>query len=1184
MGTTGLNQSSPAINPHRLFMPATNRKIDNPCSPRTPLLPDSADVRLHWGQLYGDSDALAIASAAERFKGMLLVITPDSQTAAHLVDEIRFYSKAGSDIHQFPDWETLPYDVFSPHQDIISERLETLYQLPGTKDGVLVVPITTLLQRVAPSSFLQANSLVINKNDPLDPTVMRQGLEQAGYQCVSQVMEHGEYALRGSILDIYPMGAALPYRIDLFDEEVESIRTFDPDSQLSIEQVDRIRMLPARELPLDKDSITRFRQSWRQRFEGDPNNATIYRDVSDGIASSGIEYYLPLFHEQTETLFDYLPAQTMVIRLDGCEEAAEVFEQDLEHRYEQRRHDIERPILSPAELYVSYEAASDRINALPCIHLQRFAYPPETATEIIYTNFLTAAPPALTVQPRAEQPFRALTDFLNTFPGRILFAAESAGRREAILDMLRGQHVIPKTIDSWQSFVESDEKLAITVAPVEQGLVLRDEGLAVITETQIYGERAHRQTRKARRSGKREAESIIQSLTDLETGAPVVHEEHGIGRYLGLQKLTVGGNENEFLTLEYAGGDKLYVPVSSLQLISRYTGASSESAPLHKLGSDHWTKTRRKAAERARDVATELLDIYSRRAAKKGYHYRLDENEYNSFASEFPFEETADQRAAIEDVLDDMQSEQPMDRVICGDVGFGKTEVAMRAAFVAAQNNRQVVVLVPTTLLAQQHYNNFNDRFSDWPFRIEVISRFKTGNKQEQILKSLADGKIDIIIGTHKLINKEIKYRDLGLVVIDEEHRFGVRQKEHLKSLRSEVDILTLTATPIPRTLNMSMSGLRDLSIIATPPAGRVAIKTFVSEWNDSLLQEAFAREIKRGGQIYFLHNEVSSIEKMADELQALIPDAKIEVAHGQMREQQLERVMLDFYHQRFNVLVSTTIIESGIDIPTANTMIINRADKLGLAQLHQLRGRVGRSHHRAYAYMIVPDRRNMTADAIKRIEAIESLEDLGSGFMLSTHDLEIRGAGELLGDEQSGQIHEIGFTMYTELLDRAVKALKSGKQPELDKPVDHGPEINLQVPALLPDDYLPDIHTRLITYKQIANCLSFDELREVQVEMIDRFGLLPEASKNLIQITRLKIMATPLGVRKIDANSKGARILLGDSPNINAARVIQLVQSEPATYKLEGQEKIRIIKPLDEPEQRFQVLEQILTEISPGT
>ena len=1149
-------------------------------SPFSPELPESSNDRINWGRLYGNSTGLPIFTAAEQYDGLIVVITPDSQHANRLETELNFYA-AGSQINifQLPDWETLPYDLFSPHQDIISQRLETLYHLPELKKGILIVPVATFMQRLMPNSYLRANSLILETGDQLQPEEMRRKLEQAGYNCVSQVMEHGEFAIRGSLIDLFPMGTNTPYRIDLFDDEVESIRTFNPETQLSIDKVSSIRLLPAREFPLNDETIKKFRQAYRKRFEGDPQQSLVYRDVSQGIAPPGIEYYLPLFFDQTETLQDYLPSSALFISYQDQRIAAQHFREQVEERYEQRRHDTERPILKPDEIVQSEEILSSAIAEHPHISLQG----PEiqsTQHEQNPVNFATGAPPVLLIQPRASEPCAALENFVSDYNGRILFAAESTGRREFILETLRGFGLRPEIFETWSAFIASDASIGITVAPLEQGALIQDPPVAIIAEPQIFGERAV-QTRR-RKKQTTDPDNIIRNLTDLNIGSPVVHEEQGIGRYLGLQKLKMGNLEPEFLTLEYKGGDKLYVPVYSLHLISRYTGSAPENAPLHKLGSDHWQKVKRRAAQRANDVAAELLDIYSRRAARKGHKYHIHENEYTAFSSSFPFEETADQYNAIEAVKQDMNSEQPMDRVICGDVGFGKTEVAMRAAFIAVQGGKQVAVLVPTTLLAQQHYQNFQDRFADWPVRIEVLSRFEGKKDQGATLSGLENGKVDIVIGTHALLQPSIKFKNLGLAIIDEEHRFGVRQKEKMKALRTEVDILTLTATPIPRTLNMSLSGLRDLSLITTPPVDRVAIKTFISEWNDILLNEACQRELKRGGQVYLLHNEVSSIDRMAQRIRDLVPEAEVRIAHGQMREKDLEQVMLDFYHQRFNVLVCTTIIESGIDVPSANTIIINRADKLGLAQLHQIRGRVGRSHHRAYAYLLIPDRKSITADAIKRLEAIESLEDLGAGFMLATHDLEIRGAGELLGDEQSGQIHEIGFTLYTELLERAVKALKSGKQPELDQPLDHGPEIDLHIPALLPEDYLPDVHTRLVTYKRIASAKNTDELRHLQVEMIDRFGLLPESAKTLIRITSIKLKASPLGINKINIGPAGGRVTIGDKPNINTENIIQLIQTQPQHYKMGGQNKLQIIMELEDHETRFQTVEDMLDILKP--
>jgi transcription-repair coupling factor (superfamily II helicase) len=1130
---------------------------------------------VRWGQLYGSSYALLIANLAARQRRLVLAVVPDSHTALSLEAELTFFTRGGAlNTLVFPDWETLPYDVFSPHQDIVSQRLATLYRLPAQRQGILIVPVATLLQRLAPRTYLDSQVLLLQPGERLDQDAFRRRLEAAGYTCVSQVMEHGEFAIRGSLLDIFPAGSDRPYRIDQLDDEVESIRTFDPDSQRSITRVDAIELLPAREFPLTQEAITRFRQGFRSQFAGDPQRCPLYREVSNGSAPGGIEYYLPLFFETTVTLFDYLPAGTLVVSLEGVEEALAAFQEQLLDRYEQRRHDVERPLLSPPQLFLDAAQVWQRLQAYPRIELYR-----QPVTDGV--NFATREPPALPLQPRAEHPAAALQAFLEVFPGRVLFTAESAGRRESLLETLGHYGLRPKPFETWQDFLNAEGRLGITLAPLEQGLVLEEPALAVIAEAQLYGERV-RQLR--RRGPTRDPETIVRNLTDLSSGDPVVHQDHGVGRYAGLQRLTTAGIEAEFVVLEYADDGKLYVPVASLQLLSRYTGSSPATAPWHKLGSEQWARARRKAAERVTDVAAELLDIYARRQARPGHAFHLSDADYAAFAAAFPFEETPDQQAAIAAVVADMRSGRPMDRVICGDVGFGKTEVAMRAAFLAVQDGQQVAVLVPTTLLAQQHYQNFQDRFADWPVRVEVLSRFKTKKEQDKVLAGLQDGTVDIVIGTHKLVQNGIAFKRLGLVIIDEEHRFGVRQKERLKALRTEVDILTLTATPIPRTLNMALAGLRDLSIIATPPAGRLAVKTFVGEWNKALIQEACQRELKRGGQIYFLHNEVDTIQRQAREVQELVPAARVAVAHGRLRERELEQAMLDFYHRRCNLLVCSTIIESGIDVPNANTMIINRADKLGLAQLHQLRGRVGRSHHRAYAYLIVPPRKAMAPDAVKRIEAIESLEDLGAGFMLANHDLEIRGAGELLGEEQSGQIQEIGFSLYMEMLERAVKALQSGKLPQLDQSLEHGPEIELRSPALIPDDYLPDVHTRLMLYKRIASAQSAEELRELQVEMIDRFGLLPEPVKTLFRITDLKLLATPMGIRKIEVGPRGGRIIFGPEPQIDVSKLIELLQKQPMIYKLDGQDKLRISKELPDVEARVREVEGVLGIIGLGS
>ena len=1148
-----------------------NISLDNPLKP---ILPRSGE-RLTWGRLYGSAFGMVLSQAARKNSGPVVVITADMNMTARLEDELQFYLSGSDDIPilAFPDWETLPYDIFSPHQDIVSQRLEALYRLPSLKQGILIIPAATAMHRLAPQDYIEANSLMIAAGDTLDMEDFRISLERSGYRCVSQVVEHGEFAVRGSIIDLFPMGSEEPFRIDLFDEEIDTIRVFDPETQITTKTVNSIALLPAREFPLAEEAIKFFRQSFRSQFEGDPQKAAVYRDVTDGNASPGIEYYLPLFFEQTATLFDYLPASSLLILEEGVDDAIGSFWAETQDRYEQRRYDIERPILPPEQVFVSSSTMSTLMHGFPRVDCHHFE------VEHAKHNFSATSPPAVSVVSRAPKPLDALTRFIKNFQGRILFAAETSGRRESLLDMLKQENIYPKQYSHWLEFLGDTDPIGITVAPLEKGLMLREPMLAVISESQLFGEQAVQRRRRGKRS--KDSDSVVRSLTELAEGSPVVHENHGVGRYIGLQSLEVNNLVTEFLTLEYAKGDKLYVPVSSLHLISRYTGTAPENAPLHKLGTDHWEKAKRRAAERATDVAAELLDVYARRAARKGHAYSEPDDQYRAFAAGFPFEETPDQEEAIKSVMADMVSDQPMDRLICGDVGFGKTEVAMRAAFLAVQDGKQVAVLVPTTLLAQQHYQNFCDRFADWPVRTEVLSRFRTKKEQDKVLEDLRIGAVDIVIGTHKLLQSNVKFTELGLVILDEEHRFGVRQKERLKSLRAEVDILTLTATPIPRTLNMALSDLRALSIIATPPSKRLAIKTFVRQWDKALVREACLREIRRGGQVYFLHNEVDSIEKKAKELQELMPEARVVVGHGQMRESQLEQVMLDFYHQRFNILVCTTIIETGIDVPSANTIIMNRADKLGLAQLYQLRGRVGRSFHQAYAYLIVPTKKLMTADATKRMEAIESLEGLGAGFTLATYDLEIRGAGELLGDEQSGQIQEVGFTMYTELLERAVKALKAGKTPNLDQPLEQHAEVDLKIPALLPADYIHDVHSRLVMYKRIANADSNDTLRELQVEMIDRFGLLPDPAKNLISVTELKIQAQPIGVKKIEAGPNGGRFIFNAVPNIDPMKIINLIQKEPKVYKLDGQDKLRFIKPITEANERIQAIQALLEKLS---
>ena len=1135
-------------------------------------LPSSRAETVDWCRLYGSSLALATVEAARSHAaGPVVLVVDDLAHAGQLHDEISFYSSGRHTLLHLPDWETLPYDIFSPHQDIISDRLKTLHALPDAQPGdVLILPVNALLQKLTPRRYIEQHVLLLKVGDRLEIDTFRRRLEASGYSNVSQVMEHGEFAVRGSIIDLYPAGSSLPYRIDLFDDEIESIRSFNPSDQRTLEKTDRIELLPAREFPTDTDAIRQFRERYREQIAGDPLISQIYKDVSDGLMPAGIEYYLPLFFDRLETIFDYLPENALFILPQPLRSDIDELWRNLAERYEQRRHDIERPLLPPATLFLDADDITQRLDSFAKVVASTHK---STSTE---HNLAVGSPPQLLLQTQAQQPAREFVDYLNTYPGRILLVAETAGRREALHDLLRDNHLYAAACSSWQDFLQSTQKLCITVADIGHGLLLQQPAISVITEPQIFGQRVSQQRRRKRAT--LDADAVIRNLTDLHIGSPVVHIDYGIGRYLGLQRLQGSDDmQAEYLTIEYAGGDKLYVPVTSLHLISRYTGASEEHAPLHRLGSDQWHRAKRKAAKKAADVAAELLDVHARRAAATGHSYAVGQDEYASFVAGFPFEETPDQETAIGSVIEDLSTPQPMDRVVCGDVGFGKTEVAMRAAFVAANSGKQVAILVPTTLLAQQHYQNFKDRFADWPIRVACLSRFNTKKQQDEIIAQLKSGQVDIVIGTHKLLQSNIKFDDLGLIIVDEEHRFGVRHKEKLKSLRAAVDILTLTATPIPRTLNMSLAGVRDLSIIATPPLQRHSINTFVTEWNDPLITEACQREIKRGGQVYFLHNEVKTIEKVADQVRDLVPDARVEVAHGQMPEKQLEQVMLDFYHQRFNILVCTTIIESGIDVPSANTIIINRADKLGMAQLHQIRGRVGRSHHRAYAYLITPPLSAMTEDAKKRLDAIESLEDLGVGFTLATHDLEIRGAGELLGEHQSGQISEIGFSLYTEILEQAVRSLKAGEIPDPDAPLNAGIEIDLGIPAVIPDDYVYDVHLRLILYKRIASAKSRAELDELKVEFIDRFGLLPEPTKNLFEITELRLLAEQIGLQKIDANDNGARLLFGEKPNINPAKMIELIQASPNLYRFNGVDVLSISKVLAQDRSRIDEITEVL-------
>ena len=1143
-------------------------------------IPDyTAGKPLQLSQLYGSSCSLLLAERIAAFKGLSVIVCNDMANLQQIEQEVLFFSHKKPDIIRFPDLETLPYDQFSPHQDIISERIKCLASIADCQQGLLILPITTLLQKVAPTTFIYQHSFNIKVGDMIEPTDLRARLMQYGYNSVSQVEQHGEYVLRGSILDLFPMGSTKPFRLDFCDDSLESIRIFDIDSQLSSEKLQQVNLLPAREFPLSQTGISLFRQNFRKRFEIDPNTCPVYSDVSAGIASPGVEYYLPLFFDGLMSLFDYLPEHSQFMIDQSALQHGEAFCQQVEMRYQSLRHNLERPLLSPHELYLDTSKLQQQLECFPCLIYSRFKHQREDMQTL---NCDTQAVPPLNLQRQAEQPDQALQTFINQpIFKKILFSAESAGRRELLYELLQHYGIRPTLVKQWGDFLSNQtSRFFLTASSLEDGLTLKNHGLAIIVEQQLFKDRA-RQKRRHSFKKTRDAETIIQSLADLHEGAPVVHEDHGIGRYRGLKTLTISGIATEFLCIEYANTDKLYVPVSSLHLISRYSGADSEQAPLHRLGSDHWQRIRRKTQQKIHDVAVELLEIQARREALSGFSHNLSTDEYQQFASDFPFEETPDQQNAIHAVIADMQSARPMDRIVCGDVGFGKTEVGMRAAFIAASSAKQVALLVPTTLLAQQHYQNFLDRFADWPIRIASLTRFTHKKELEKILQQLANGQIDIIIGTHKLLSESIKYHDLGLVIVDEEHRFGVRHKEKLKALRAQVDLLTMTATPIPRTLNMSLSGMRDLSIIATPPIQRHAIKTFVSQWNNDTLIEGCQRELKRGGQIYFLHNEVKSIEKTASELQTLIPEARIGIVHGQMKEKALEQVMLDFYHHRCNLLVCTTIIESGIDVPDANTIFINRADKLGLAQLHQIRGRVGRSHHRAYAYLIVPPERSMTVDARKRLQAIESLEDLGVGFTLATHDLEIRGAGELLGGEQSGQIAEIGFTLYSELLNRTIKSLKSNQPLDLDAPLMRPSEVDFHIPALIPESFIPDVHHRLIEYKRIASATDEKALRELQVNLIDRFGLLPEPLQHLFRITRIKLQTTALGIEKIDIGEQSGKIVFTPKTTIEPMKIITLIQANPTSYRFDGKQTLRISHQNDELEPRFQQIETLLNELA---
>lgn len=1135
--------------------------------------PSKPGTRTAIGPFAGSADAACIAQHAAG-DHLLVVITADTSSSLALERELPFFLESPTDILVFPDWETLPYDHFSPHQDIVSERLNTLYHLPRLTTGILLLPISTLMHRLPPTDYIAGSSLVLETGQTLEIEPFRLNLQRNGYRNVDTVYEHGEFALRGSLLDIFPMGSEVPYRIDLLDNEVDSLRTFEPETQRTIEKVESINLLPAREYPLDKGAISRFQMNWYESFDVDHDECPTYVDVSAGRSPGGCEYYLPLFFKECATLFSYLPDTAALIMVGDHHGAATQFWQDVTNRYDEYGIDPRHPLLPPKRGFVPVEELYQQLGGYAVLELKQN---PEAA---VHASTQVLEPPTLSSLNRGDSPTEELARFIEAHQAPVLLCAETAGRREILLQSLHKQGLNPPSVNSWPAFLASGESFAIATAPLDRGLYFGPEAPTLISEAQLFGNRVAQRRRRKTTEETNEA-NAFRDLTELQIGVPVVHLEHGVGRYLGLQKLATGGQETEFLTMEYAEGTKLYVPVASLHLISRYAGSDPEMAPLHRLGSDQWEKARRKASEKANDIASQLLEVYARREAREGFAFTADELRYQQFCAAFPFEETPDQEATINAVIEDMRSGRVMDRLVCGDVGFGKTEVALRAAFLACASGKQVAVLVPTTLLAQQHYNSFSDRFADWPVSVEVISRFKSGKETSEIMTRAANGEIDILIGTHKLLQKDFRFDDLGLLIIDEEHRFGVKQKEVIKALRAEVDILTLTATPIPRTLNMALGGMRDLSIIATPPARRLSIKTFVREHNIALIKEAVLRETLRGGQVYFLHNEVKTIEETARKLRELLPDLSIAVAHGQMRETELERVMSAFYHRQHQILLCTTIIETGIDIPNANTIIIERADKFGLAQLHQLRGRVGRSHHQAYAYLLTPPRSAITADAGKRLEAIEAAGDLGAGYLLATHDLEIRGAGELLGDEQSGQIHSVGFSMYMDMLQRAVDALRRGEIPDVDAPLDQGTEVNLHTAALIPEDYLPDVNGRLILYKRIAAAKNDNDLRNLQVEMIDRFGLLPPQVHNLFQTSQLRLRAETLGIRSLEAGPDGGSIEFKESTPIDPLVLVQLVQANPKTYKLTGANRLRFEHSMPDIADRETYLEQLMDKLA---
>ena len=1200
-----------------------------------------------WLNLSQGSLPLALARYLPH-KRLKVVLTQDAEQALRLQTAWRFFRPHDTAVF-LPDWETLPYERFSPHQDLVSERLSALWQIKSGAADVLFVPVATAMQKLPPVPFLAGRTFWLKTGQTLDIGRLKTDLVDAGYNHVSHVVAAGEFAVRGGIVDLFPMGSEMPYRIDLFDDEIDSIKTFDTETQRTISPVSEIRLLPAHEFPTDSEAQKIFRSRFREEVDGNPNDAAVYKAVSNGHFGAGVEYYLPLFFEnELETLFDYIGEDALFGSLGDVHAEANRFWSDVKSRYAMAQGDETYPPLLPQHLYLSADVFAGRLKNYGQV------LPDVSGKEHIL--------PDLAVNRQSDEPLQALKDFQTTFEGRILLCAESLGRRETMLGFLQQNGLKAKPVSDWQGFLSAHEPLMITVAPLAYGFKLggpqspsqqqptpaaEKEGktvadqtefstavtnplpqereqnaaavsddlktesslhpvasdlhgqiqqqpapspvgegwgegkavaaqgaIAVITESELYQYVARSRVHNRRKKHAAVSDGLLRDLAEINIGDPVVHEEHGIGRYMGLVTMDLGGETNEMMLLEYAGEAQLYVPVSQLHLISRYSGQAHENVALHKLGSGAWNKAKRKAAEKARDTAAELLNLYAQRAAQSGHKFEINELDYQAFADGFGYEETEDQAAAIAAVIKDLTQAKPMDRLVCGDVGFGKTEVALRAAFVAVMGGKQVAVLAPTTLLVEQHAQNFADRFADFPVKVASLSRFNNSKATKAALEGMADGTVDIVIGTHKLVQDDIKFKNLGLVIIDEEHRFGVRQKEQLKRLRANVDILTMTATPIPRTLSMALEGLRDFSLITTAPSRRLAVKTFVKPFSEGSVREAVLRELKRGGQVFFLHNEVDTIENMRERLETLLPEARIGVAHGQLRERELEQVMRDFLQQRFNVLLCSTIIETGIDIPNANTIIINRADKFGLAQLHQLRGRVGRSHHQAYAYLLTPE--YITKDAEKRLDAIAAADELGAGFTLAMQDLEIRGAGEILGEGQSGEMIQVGFTLYTEMLKQAVRDLKKGRQPDLDAPLGITTEIKLHSPALLPESYCPDIHERLVLYKRLAVCETVQQINAIHEELVDRFGLPEQPVKTLIESHHLRLAAKELGIDAIDATSEAVTVTFGKHHQIDPTEIILLIQSD-RNYRLAGADKLKFTAQMEDVEMRIKTVKSVL-------